>query len=94
MVSCKQNIEELKKEIMQVDIDFSNLSVKEGMENAFLTFIDTNGVVLKDNSMPIVGKNELIKIYETKIDSGFTLEWKPLFADVARSGEMGYTYGI
>ena len=94
LVSCKQNIEELKKEIMQVDIEFSNLSVKVGMEKAFLEYIDTNGVILKDKSMPIVGKNELIKIYETKSDSGFTLQWKPLFADVASSGEMGYTYGI
>lgn len=94
VASCKPNIEQLKKEIMQVDIDFSNRSIEKGMHSAFLEYIDNNGVILRDNSMPIIGRDTIAKIYSLKSDTNFVLEWKPLYADIAKSGEIGYTYGI
>jgi hypothetical protein len=51
-------------------------------------------VILKDNNMPIVGKENLIKSYMGKNDKGVLLKWKPARALISESGEIGYTYGF
>ena len=51
------------------------------------------GVTLASHKPPVVGYNEIKKIILNHSDSSFTLTWKPMFAKVAASGELGYTYG-
>jgi ketosteroid isomerase-like protein len=87
------NLDSMKKEVMQADIDFSFMSASKGRNAAFLAFMDKNGVMLRTNSMPIKGRDTVAKIFASRPDTGFTLTWKPLYADVAASGELGYTYG-
>ena len=81
-----------KGALKQADIDFSNLSVEKGMNHAFLSYADDDAVVLKPNSYPIRGIDKLRKRY-SKQDTAFVLTWKPLYADIAASLELGYTYG-
>ena len=78
--------------IKQTDIDFSNLSKEKGMKEAFLAYLDANGVLLRPNSMPIVGYDKVKKFLE-EANTDFTLTWQPLFADVGSSLDIGYTYG-
>jgi ketosteroid isomerase-like protein len=78
--------------LIQVDLDFSNLSAEKGMNFAFLSFADNDAVVLKPNSYPIRGIEKL-RIRYSKPDTAFNLTWKPMYADVAASLELGYTYG-
>ena len=80
-------------EILAADSAFSSLSKKEGMNSAFLHYIDEQGVLLRPNTYPIVGKNKINELFSLQSDSAFTLTWEPLFADAAHSGEMGYSYG-
>jgi ketosteroid isomerase-like protein len=89
---AQQNIYKEKEQLMQVDMDFSNLSIEKGMNFAFLSYADDNAVLLKPNSYPIQGIEKLRERY-SKPDSSFTLIWKPLFADISASLELGYTYG-
>ncbi len=83
-----------KEELIATDNAFSQLSLEKGMQYAFLEFADKNVVMLRKNRLPLEGKNALIENFMTFSDTGFILSWKPLFADISKSGELGYTYGI
>ena len=82
-----------KKELMVVDRAFSKMSEEKGMKNAFIEFIDSNGVLLRSDRMPIIGANAIDYLIQLN-DTGFTLSWEPNDGDIASSGDLGYTYGI
>ena len=81
-------------ELLDADIAFSDFSVKYGIQKAFIEFAHDSVVILRDKSMPIVGKQSLISSYQGKSDHGVELTWKPAKAMIAKSGELGYTYGF
>ena len=80
--------------LMDADNAFSDYSVKNGFQKAFIEFAHDSVVILKANRMPIVGKQSLIDSYIGKSDSNIVLIWKPAKALIAQSGELGYTYGF
>ncbi len=82
-----------KQKMMDTDRAFSKLSVEKGMKNAFLEYIDSNGVLLKPNRYPILGA-EAIDYLIQQNDSAYTLQWEPEAGFIAQSGELGYTYGV
>lgn len=79
--------------LIQADKAFSAMSVQKGMKAAFIEYIDSNGVLLKRDHLPIIGANA-IDFLVSQEDSGYTLNWQPHNAFVARSGDLGYTYGV
>ena len=83
-----------KESILKTDREFSDYSSKNGMKKAFLLFGDESMVMLRENSMPVVGKTAFKNLYKNFDDSQMTLVWEPLFADVSISGDLGYSYGI
>ncbi len=83
-----------KDELIATDKAFSQLSSEMGMQYAFLEYAAEEVVMLRKNNLPMKGKNALIENFRTFSDTGFILTWEPLFADIAESGELGYTYGI
>lgn len=87
------NVEKEKEAVKKVDIEFSHLSVEVGFHKAFLAYVADDGVLLRPNSYPVEGRKAIEELYTKSSDSSFTLTWKPLFADVSSSGDMGYTYG-
>lgn len=90
----ERNIEKPDAEILkEVDRAFSQLSYEKGMNYAFETYIADNGAVLRNNSLPIVGKDAVIGGHFSRPDSAFRLTWEPMYADIAHSGDLGYTYG-
>ena len=82
-----------KIELIRTDKSFSDMSVEKGMKAAFIEYIDSNGVLLKPNLLPIVGANAIDYLIAQE-DSGFTLNWQPHNAFVSQSGDLGYTYGV
>jgi len=84
-----------KDELKQADIDFSNLSKEKGIAVAFTEYVADDGVLLRPFSYPIVGKEKVSELMNQDDGSGAaaTLTWVPLYADIAESKEMGYTYG-
>ena len=55
------NLDERKKELLNVDAQFSKLSEARGVNEAFLSSLADDCVLLRPNSLPIVGK-EINKI--------------------------------
>lgn len=83
-----------KDSILKTDREFSDYSSKNGMKKAFLLFGDETMVMLRENSMPVVGKAAFGDFYKDFDDTQMTLVWEPLFADISASGDLGYSYGI
>lgn len=79
--------------LFEVDLAFSKLSEENGMQEAFLSYIDENGVILRRNSMPIVGRSTLSDLYEESGPFQGTLTWKPLDGQISDGGDLGFTYG-
>ena len=79
--------------MLEADRAFSRLSEEKGMKQAFLEYIDSNGVLLRPNHLPLLGADAIDFLIQQN-DSAFTLKWEPRTGTVARSGELGYTYGI
>jgi ketosteroid isomerase-like protein len=98
-LACKPKTEKpedpaaAKVALIEADKQFSSLCVAQGMKAAFIEYLDSNGVLLRPNHFPIVGADAVDFIIQQD-ESAYQLSWQPRFADVARSGEMGYTYGV
>jgi ketosteroid isomerase-like protein len=79
--------------LINIDKEFSDMSKQNGMSEAFIFFADPEVVKLGQGSHPIVGKTKLTEFYSSIDDSQMELTWEPLKAEIAASGELGYTYG-
>jgi ketosteroid isomerase-like protein len=82
-----------KYQLMEADKAFSKMSAEKGMKAAFLEYIDSNGVLLKPNEFPIIGADAVDYLIQQN-DSAYTLQWEPKGGAVAKSGELGYTFGL
>jgi ketosteroid isomerase-like protein len=92
---CRHSVDYkvLTRELIERDKEFARESVAKGSHSAFLAFIDDSCVLLRPSKMPVIGRQKIIEMFSTP-DTSFTLNWEPLYADVAESGDLGYTYGI
>ena len=84
---------EEKLKMMDADKAFSNLSKEKGMRKAFIQYMDDDGVLLRPGQYPLIGA-EAIDFLTRINDTTFTLEWEPQKGYVAKSGELGYTFGV
>jgi hypothetical protein len=82
-----------KMEMMNVDREFSKMSEEKGMKAAFIEYLDSNGVLLRPNRLPIAGADAIDFLLEQN-DSDYTMTWEPRDGFIAKSGDLGYTYGI
>jgi ketosteroid isomerase-like protein len=82
-----------KLEMMNTDREFSKMSEEKGMKNAFIEYLDSNGVLLRSNRLPIAGADAIDYLLQQN-DTDYILTWEPRDGTVAQSGELGYTYGI
>jgi ketosteroid isomerase-like protein len=82
-----------KKVLSKTDSFYSALSAEKGMNASFLAMFDSAGVMLNANHMPIEGFEAIKASLMSESDTTFTLTWEPMFAKMAASGDLGYTYG-
>jgi pentatricopeptide repeat protein len=84
---------DVKSEMMDADRAFSKLSEQRGMRFALMQYIDSNGVLLRPNAVPIIGV-EAIDYISQGNDTAYTMTWEPSGGSIASSGDLGYTYGV
>ena len=91
--ATKEDPAAAKVSLIEADKQFSSLCVSQGMKAAFIEYLDSNGVLLRPDHFPIIGADAVDFIIQQD-DSAYQLSWQPRFAEVAHSGELGYTYGV
>ena len=74
-----------KEEIVQTEKEFSDMTMREGIEPAFLTFA-AEGAVLKRGNNLVNGLDAIKEYFNGQNAGNVQLEWLPDFVD-------GYTYG-
>lgn len=94
LLSCTSSIKSDRDQLFEVDRRFSDAATKTGFNKAFIEFAHPDAVLLRTNSMPIVGKTSIAAIYEKADTTGVRFSWEPISGEIAASGDLGYTYGI
>jgi ketosteroid isomerase-like protein len=85
-------IEAARAELIQTDLAFSQTAANVGLAEAFFEYLAEDAVWLPNGSEPVLGREA---VRDRLREAGRTqLVWEPQFADVARSGELGYTWGL
>ena len=74
--------------LINAEKEFASYSVTHNMKDAFLHFLDSTGIVF-NKSQPVNG----IEWWSKKETPGGILNWHPQFAEIAASGNLGYTTG-
>ena len=74
------------------DREFSKTSAASGANEAFSTYSSESVRLFRNGHLPFVGKGSIAQAL-TASQQG-VLTWQPTAADVSRSGDLGYTYGV
>jgi len=87
----KTDMQRARESLMQTDRQFSELSIEKGALAAFDRFMSDDAVIFRNRVDPVVGRDPIRALMAS--DTAGTLIWEPYFADVAASGDLGYTLG-
>lgn len=94
LISCvKSNIdvEQERAALLKTDREFAQASVDHGVVEAFKMYLTEDAIQLPQNSQPHFGKQAIAEAMSA--DAQMTLTWQPQKAEVAKSGDLGYTWG-
>jgi ketosteroid isomerase-like protein len=73
--------------LVQAEKNFAQMAVEKNIRDAFLANLADKAIVFDPG--PVNGK----ELYRKRPASDAQLTWQPIFADVARAGDLGYTTG-
>jgi ketosteroid isomerase-like protein len=77
--------------LLQADRDFARLSEELDPKRAFAAYLAPNVILLSRAGSPVEGYDNALASFGE--EPGFALLWQPQLAEVAASGEMGWTWG-
>jgi ketosteroid isomerase-like protein len=90
----KDEAQEAALEVMvATDRAFSDSCAMLGMKKAFLHFVADDAVLLRPGYVPIV-EGDVIKFLSAQEDTSFVMTWSPKGAQISKSFDLGYTYGV
>src|SRR6185436_16668037 len=77
--------------LLKADRDFALAAQRQGVANAFRQFAARDAMSLPVGEEPIRGRDAIFKAMSA-FPPGELL-WQPVGADLARGGDLGYTWG-
>ncbi len=100
MMGCQSTSEKQElssaEALINVDKAFCKMAIDSGLEEAFASFADQKAVILRNGEYALEGVVAIGQSYQA-FDTLFVypprLLWMPVKAEIARSGDLGYTYG-
>jgi len=87
------NMDSLRASLMNADKAWNDASLKKGYAHSRVDFAADEGIELEPNEMPLVGKQAMNDYAAGHPDTAQTSQWMATKAEVAASGDLGYTYG-
>lgn len=87
---AQKNVNDLKA-IVETERAFSRMSEEQGTREAFEAFIADDGILFRPG--PVLGKKWMQEHPLPASPTRSVLSWQPIFADVSRAGDLGYTTG-
>ena len=78
--------------LMEADRAFAE-AVAQGGTEAWVSWFATDGAQIQPGSGEIMGHDAIRSLMAGLDDPNFKLSWKPLRADIAASGDLGWTTG-
>jgi ketosteroid isomerase-like protein len=88
---AESNLETERNALLENDLSFSRMSEEKGIAQAFYDFLAPEAISLSAGEPSIRGR-DAIKVHLAAGPQGF-FTWQPQAADIARSGDMGFTWG-
>jgi ketosteroid isomerase-like protein len=70
---------------------FARMSEEMGIRHSFMSFIADDGILFRPKA--VKGKQWMVEHPVPAANALPVLRWRPAFAEVARAGDMGYTFG-
>ena len=77
--------------LVETERSFARRSAEQGIRESFLAYIAEDGVLFRPGA--VNGKKWMIEHPVVPSPKWPLLSWRPAFADVARAGDLGYTFG-
>jgi len=75
--------------LLKTDIEFAKASVATSAAEAFALYLADDAMQMPAGGNPVVGKKAIL----AEMGSGYVLSWEPKKAEVAKSGDLGWTWG-
>jgi len=83
---------EAARGVRSADSAFALAADLQGTGVAFASYIAPEGVVFS-NSEIVIGADAVRALFDEQQRAGGTLNWRPIYADAAESGDLGFTIG-
>ena len=96
LTACKASVQyqdkhTLAAELLQADQDFAALSERTDPKQAFAAYMAPDAIMLPRAGEPLEGYENAIASFGEQ--PTFELLWQPQLAEVAKSNDMGWTWG-
>lgn len=79
-----------RADLMKLEGAFLREAQTHGTTRAYSRYLSDDARLHRDEMFPLLGRKAAASFLSAK---NLSMQWRPIFADVSRSGDLGYTYG-